>query len=164
MAGNQTYNLSITRKTLYQELSDLIQHKKSRNRAPLIFTESKKCKRLWIKVCEDFFLFFFIFLLFYRFVEVWIIRVNRYRRRRRQPWLYTPEDYANRRHGLILVRRIYSLIILRQPFTCGGELTRRRRTIGDEDSEEGGIYSIICLLYTSPSPRDKRQSRMPSSA
>ena len=25
-------------------------------------------------------------------------------------------------------------------------------------------YSIICLLYTSPSPRDKRQSRMPSSA
>ena len=27
-----------------------------------------------------------------------------------------------------------------------------------------GIYSNICLLYTSPSPRDKRQSRMPSSA
>ena len=26
------------------------------------------------------------------------------------------------------------------------------------------ILSQICLLYTSPSPRDKRQSRMPSSA
>ena len=26
------------------------------------------------------------------------------------------------------------------------------------------IGMIICLLYTSPSPRDKRQSRMPSSA
>eukprot|EP00827_Trimyema_finlayi_P001842 TRINITY_DN182_c0_g2_i1.p2 TRINITY_DN182_c0_g2~~TRINITY_DN182_c0_g2_i1.p2 ORF type:complete len:112 (+),score=33.44 TRINITY_DN182_c0_g2_i1:471-806(+) len=27
------------------------------------------------------------------------------------------------------------------------------------------MYSaLICLLYTSPSPRDKRQSRMPSSA
>ena len=26
------------------------------------------------------------------------------------------------------------------------------------------IYDIDCLLYTSPSPRDKRQSRMPSSA
>ena len=25
-------------------------------------------------------------------------------------------------------------------------------------------YKIPCLLYTSPSPRDKRQSRMPSSA
>ena len=24
--------------------------------------------------------------------------------------------------------------------------------------------SVACLLYTSPSPRDKRQSRMPSSA
>ena len=31
----------------------------------------------------------------------------------------------------------------------------------------GGIsygYKYPCLLYTSPSPRDKRQSRMPSSA
>ena len=26
------------------------------------------------------------------------------------------------------------------------------------------VLSVICLLYTSPSPRDKRQSRMPSSA
>ena len=32
--------------------------------------------------------------------------------------------------------------------------------LGDTDIEEMGI----CLLYTSPSPRDKRQSRMPSSA
>ena len=30
----------------------------------------------------------------------------------------------------------------------------------DVDRQHGGI----CLLYTSPSPRDKRQSRMPSSA
>ena len=29
---------------------------------------------------------------------------------------------------------------------------------------EGYKLSSICLLYTSPSPRDKRQSRMPSSA
>ena len=27
-----------------------------------------------------------------------------------------------------------------------------------------GCLYLICLLYTSPSPRDKRQSRMPSSA
>ena len=31
-------------------------------------------------------------------------------------------------------------------------------------SEDGGSFSYSCLLYTSPSPRDKRQSRMPSSA
>ena len=35
-----------------------------------------------------------------------------------------------------------------------------------EDDEEETIVkeNNICLLYTSPSPRDKRQSRMPSSA
>ena len=27
-----------------------------------------------------------------------------------------------------------------------------------------GVPTMTCLLYTSPSPRDKRQSRMPSSA
>ena len=30
--------------------------------------------------------------------------------------------------------------------------------------QEMDEFSMICLLYTSPSPRDKRQSRMPSSA
>ena len=30
--------------------------------------------------------------------------------------------------------------------------------------EDYGVSGLICLLYTSPSPRDKRQSRMPSSA
>ena len=41
--------------------------------------------------------------------------------------------------------------------------------IGMGDSEKledqgNNTYSYDCLLYTSPSPRDKRQSRMPSSA
>ena len=31
-------------------------------------------------------------------------------------------------------------------------------------SWEEGIQFLICLLYTSPSPRDMRRSRMPSSA
>ena len=34
--------------------------------------------------------------------------------------------------------------------------------VGEGVSIEDDVYS--CLLYTSPSPRDKRQSRMPSSA
>ena len=33
-----------------------------------------------------------------------------------------------------------------------------------EGPEHDEMLFIICLLYTSPSPRDKRQSRMPSSA
>ena len=35
--------------------------------------------------------------------------------------------------------------------------------ITDEAVSSKGLFST-CLLYTSPSPRDKRQSRMPSSA
>ena len=37
-----------------------------------------------------------------------------------------------------------------------------------KEAREAGVYVRVvrntCLLYTSPSPRDKRQSRMPSSA
>ena len=33
-----------------------------------------------------------------------------------------------------------------------------------DDNLEDDAYIKTCLLYTSPSPRDKRQSRMPSSA
>ena len=41
--------------------------------------------------------------------------------------------------------------------------------VGDEitmgpRSADGKVWQLHCLLYTSPSPRDKRQSRMPSSA
>ena len=33
-----------------------------------------------------------------------------------------------------------------------------------QNSRGIGDHGDVCLLYTSPSPRDKRQSRMPSSA
>ena len=37
--------------------------------------------------------------------------------------------------------------------------------IADSVNNAGCMYEVyLCLLYTSPSPRDKRQSRMPSSA
>ena len=39
---------------------------------------------------------------------------------------------------------------------CGGDASFQSLTVN-------GV-NITCLLYTSPSPRDKRQSRMPSSA
>ena len=38
-------------------------------------------------------------------------------------------------------------------------LANWRERTGQKEAE-----AITCLLYTSPSPRDKRQSRMPSSA
>ena len=36
--------------------------------------------------------------------------------------------------------------------------------VGGGMLEQSSVNQFSCLLYTSPSPRDKRQSRMPSSA
>ena len=46
------------------------------------------------------------------------------------------------------------------PLRRGEGLSRR----SDRGRSAGGRPECPCLLYTSPSPRDKRQSRMPSSA
>ena len=47
-----------------------------------------------------------------------------------------------------------------------GKLTARERIdlLLDEGSFEEFDMFVTCLLYTSPSPRDQRGSRMPSSA
>ena len=44
------------------------------------------------------------------------------------------------------------------------ERTPNRAHIELLSQQMGVMQERICLLYTSPSPRDKRQSRMPSSA
>ena len=47
------------------------------------------------------------------------------------------------------------------------QLSKMRDTLGEsDDGKSGEKYSIhnTCLLYTSPSPRDRTRSRMPSSA
>ena len=48
-----------------------------------------------------------------------------------------------------------------QAFTATG---RALEHFGFDEADPQVIASQVCLLYTSPSPRDKRQSRMPSSA
>ena len=48
---------------------------------------------------------------------------------------------------------------------CQGEASGPLSLIEGADLIQRGVADVvICLLYTSPSPRDKRQSRMPSSA
>ena len=44
------------------------------------------------------------------------------------------------------------------------ELLHREETIASQEIDLSSENIKDCLLYTSPSPRDKRQSRMPSSA
>ena len=43
-------------------------------------------------------------------------------------------------------------------------LAQQQSTYERQQREVAHIRKYVCLLFTSPSPRDKRQSRMPSSA
>ena len=43
-------------------------------------------------------------------------------------------------------------------------LYKKERIIESDQNANISVNNKTCLLYTSPSPRDKRQSRMPSSA
>ena len=45
-----------------------------------------------------------------------------------------------------------------------GNAAKPKRKPAAADYPAGPALCVDCLLYTSPSPRDKRQSRMPSSA
>ena len=50
------------------------------------------------------------------------------------------------------------------------EIDRLKSQVGEQkqtksaEAERIGVHSSDCLLYTSPSPRDRTRSRMPSSA
>ena len=57
-------------------------------------------------------------------------------------------------------REIHSRVISSE----GLQLNRSERVTGVSPIWIQIGYGYCCLLYTSPSPRDKRQSRMPSSA
>ena len=53
-----------------------------------------------------------------------------------------------------------------QPINNGADVVIHSSTkyLGGHSDIIGGALIINCLLYTSPSPRDTRSSRMPSSA
>ena len=44
------------------------------------------------------------------------------------------------------------------------ELVLNEGSDPEDFSDSGSEENIVCLLYTSPSPRDRHASRMPSSA
>ena len=56
--------------------------------------------------------------------------------------------------ALILVAAVASAVIIQ----TGEKLQQNAQQTGSDTQQE------ICLLYTSPSPRDRTRSRMPSSA
>ena len=92
-------------------------------------------------------------------------------------WVDEPESYpiAKKRHTFEYLRTVAHL---RPRTNAFGAMTRVRNSVAQAVHryfhERGYVWvntPLIttsdcegCLLYTSPSPRDKRQSRMPSSA
>ena len=54
--------------------------------------------------------------------------------------------------------------LLYAPRSGETQILKWERKSGTVEIKEKGPFILTCLLYTSPSPRDKRQSRMPSSA
>ena len=71
-----------------------------------------------------------------------------------------PEDVEYSGEGLVA-----PLPNMPPPLMCGDvECPEKNRMPGFRPADSGPPVEDPCLLYTSPSPRDKRQSRMPSSA
>ena len=61
----------------------------------------------------------------------------------------------------VLTRHLLKLSEVEEQFR---ELTNKFEEINFKLDKLSNRVTKLCLLYTSPSPRDKRQSRMPSSA
>ena len=63
-------------------------------------------------------------------------------------------------------RQVAKISLFRQTREDDEALLRRMERADESGGEADSYQKLrqICLLYTSPSPRDKRQSRMPSSA
>ena len=74
-----------------------------------------------------------------------------------------PEDEQNKRIEAAAKALNLTEYLDRKPGQLSGG-QRQRVAIGRAIVREPSAFLFDCLLYTSPSPRDKRQSRMPSSA
>ena len=61
-------------------------------------------------------------------------------------------NFFKNQKGITLIEALVSTVIIGIGFVAIFQMVQY------------SVRSIDCLLYTSPSPRDKRQSRMPSSA
>ena len=75
-------------------------------------------------------------------------------------------DVINRRMFIIGAAKVVVFVgIIARLFSLQINENKKYLTLSDKNRiREWKLPPTSCLLYTSPSPRDKRQSRMPSSA
>ena len=55
-------------------------------------------------------------------------------------------------------------LLSNEPVGSEGDLVKAMQAVQDIHISDVFIDHVVCLLYTSPSPRDRTRSRMPSSA
>ena len=87
--------------------------------------------------------------------------------RRRRECAYCGERFTTYELAELVMPRVIKSDGSRQPFDedklrAGLQRALEKRPVSTEQMEIS--LSQICLLYTSPSPRDRQKSRMPSSA
>ena len=79
--------------------------------------------------------------------------------------MYTIDDLMENSDAQIMVGSIL-FFLLAFPLYFGMAASGADGSLGGgvADYQVNGEITYVCLLYTSPSPRDQRGSRMPSSA
>ena len=65
---------------------------------------------------------------------------------------------------IVLVRRGDEVLLARSPHFPPGMYSVVAGFVEPGETIEHAVHREVCLLYTSPSPRDRTRSRMPSSA
>ena len=65
--------------------------------------------------------------------------------------------------GMACINRAHLLMLSEAAILPPSDVAALAKALVEIEGEVNA-QSLTCLLYTSPSPRDKRQSRMPSSA
>ena len=77
---------------------------------------------------------------------------------------FVPKDGTNGIYHKIYVDYAIEIDFEKQSINYGGGITADSKTTQNFSDAENFVVLECCLLYTSPSPRDRTRSRMPSSA
>ena len=79
-------------------------------------------------------------------------------------WLIEKAGWKKKSFNGISVHQQQALVLVNPEKRSGKEVVDYAKKIQQDIYDRYGVQLEICLLYTSPSPRDLSTSRMPSSA